>query len=161
MYNIIFHCIPTCRPMYTWFCRSTAKVCGNIQGALIFANFTPNLPSANSKTRENICDTLCAHFEHVGLVYWPCMLMQIRGVDRSSKVGGGDGFQLVGENARERSDQARGSKATERGEGVGGGGRGCPPSHGREICQFWGSESCNLVHAVMRFFTLYLIRIWI
>ena len=37
----------------------------------------------------------------------------------------------------------------------------CPPSHGREIFQFWGSESCNLVHAVMRFFTLYLIRIWI
>ena len=33
--------------------------------------------------------------------------------------GGGDGFQLVGENARERSDQARGSEATERGEGVG------------------------------------------
>ena len=71
---------------------------------------------------------------------------------------GGDGFQLVGENARERSDQARGSEATERGQGVGG---GFPPSHGREIFQFWGSESCILVHAVMRFFTLYLIRIWI
>ena len=71
---------------------------------------------------------------------------------------GGDDFQLVGGNARERSDQARGSEATERGEGVG---RGCPPSHGREIFQFWGSESCNLVHVVMRFFTLYLIRIWI
>ena len=79
-----------------------------------------------------------------------------RGVDRSSKVG--DDFQLLGGNARERSDQARGSKATERGEGVGG---GVPPSHGREIFQFWGSESCNLVHEVMRLFTLYLIRIWI
>ena len=38
---------------------------------------------------------------------------------------------------------------------------GCPPSHGREIFHFWGSESCNLVHAVMKFLTLYLIRIWI
>ena len=42
---------------------------------------------------------------------------------------------------RERSDQARGSVATERGEGVG----GCPPSHGRELfhfstwkCAIWG-----------------------
>ena len=35
------------------------------------------------------------------------------------------------------------------------------PSHGREIFQFLVSESCNLVHAVMRFLTLYLIRIWI
>ena len=34
-------------------------------------------------------------------------------------------------------------------------------SHGREIFHFWGSESCNLVHAVMKFLTLYLIRIWI
>ena len=96
-------------------------------------------------------------------------------VDRSSKVcvgggGGGGGGVCVGgggvisdfkkntenilrTNARERSDQARGSEATDRGEGVG------PPSHGREIFQFWGSESCNLVHAVMRFLTLYLIRI--
>ena len=52
----------------------------------------------------------------------------------------------------------RGSEATERGEGVG---RGCPSSHGREIFHFWGSESCNLGHAVMKFLTLYLIRIWI
>ena len=51
---------------------------------------------------------------------------------------------------RERSDRA--------GEGVEG---GCPPSHGREIFHFWGSESCNLVHAVMKLLTLYLIRIWI
>ena len=35
--------------------------------------------------------------------------------------------------ARERSDQARGSVATERGEDVGG---GCPPSHGRELFHF-------------------------
>ena len=36
------------------------------------------------------------------------------------------------------------------------------PSHGREVFQFWGSESCNLVHAVMRFFFyIILIRIWI
>ena len=33
--------------------------------------------------------------------------------------------------------------------------------HGREIFHFWGSESSNLVHAVMKFLTLYLIRIWI
>ena len=52
----------------------------------------------------------------------------------------------------------RGSEATERGEGVGG---ACPPSDGREIFQFGGSESCNLVHAVMRFLTVYLIKIWI
>ena len=57
-------------------------------------------------------------------------------------------------NARERSDQARGSEAPEPGEGT-------PPSHGGEIFKFWGSESCNLVHAVMKCFTLYLIRIWI
>ena len=38
--------------------------------------------------------------------------------------------------ARERSDQARGSVATERGEGVGGGGRGCVPSHDRELFHF-------------------------
>ena len=44
--------------------------------------------------------------------------------------------------ARERSYQARGSVATERGEGVGG---ECPPSHGRELfhfstwkCAIWG-----------------------
>ena len=43
-------------------------------------------------------------------------------------------------NARERSDRAGG-----------GCGRG-----GREIFQFWGSESCNLVHAVMRFFKHYI-----
>ena len=41
------------------------------------------------------------------------------------------------------------------------GGRVSPPPHGREIFHFWGSESCNLVHAVMKFLTLYLIRIWI
>ena len=34
-------------------------------------------------------------------------------------------------------------------------GGGCPPSHGREICQFWGSESCNLVHSLVRFLAFY------
>ena len=83
-------------------------------------------------------------------------------VDRSSKVWGmisdfkKNTENILRTNTRERSDQARGSEATERGEGVGGGG-----VYGREIFQFWGSESCNLVHAVMRFLTLYLIRIWI
>ena len=58
----------------------------------------------------------------------------------------------------------RGSRATKpegAKRGGGGGGGGCPPSHGREIFQFLRSESSNLVHAVMRFLTLYLIRIWI
>ena len=57
----------------------------------------------------------------------------------------------------------RGSEATERGEGVGGGQTPPPvppPTVGR-FFNFEGSESCNLVHAVMRFLTLYLIRIWI
>ena len=81
----------------------------------------------------------------------------ISGVDRSLKVGGGGGDDfwfltknILRTNARERSDRAGGEC-----------GRGCPPSHGREIFQFWGSESCNLVHEVMNFLTLYLIRIWI
>ena len=30
-----------------------------------------------------------------------------------------------------------------------------PPSHGREIFQFWGSESCNLVHSLVRFLAFY------
>ena len=54
------------------YCKS-----GNIRGTLIFVNFTQNSASANSKTRENICDILYAHFGHVGVVYWPCMLMQM------------------------------------------------------------------------------------
>ena len=44
---------------------------------------------------------------------------------------------------------------------VGSPGGGCPPSHGREIFQFWGSESCNLVHSLVRFLAYYLVRIWI
>ena len=40
------------------------------------------------------------------------------------------------------------TKASEATEPVGG---GCPLSHGREIFQFWGSESCNLVHSLVRF----------
>ena len=43
--------------------------CGNIRGALIFANFAQISASANSKTRENICDILYAHFGQVGVVY--------------------------------------------------------------------------------------------
>ena len=50
---------------------------GNIRGTLIFANFAQNSASANSKTRKNICDILYAHLEHVGVVYWPCVLMQM------------------------------------------------------------------------------------
>ena len=38
--------------------------------------------------------------------------------------------------ARERSDQARGSVATERGEGLEGGVPPTPPSHGRELFIF-------------------------
>ena len=65
----------------------------------------------------------------------------------SHKSGGGGGMisdfkknteTILRTNVRDRSDRAGG---------------GCPPSHGREIFQFWGSESCNLgMHAVMRFF---------
>ena len=46
------------------YCKSE-----NIRGTLIFANFTQNSASANSKTCENICDILYAHFGHVGVVY--------------------------------------------------------------------------------------------
>ena len=49
----------------------------NIRGTLIFANFAQNSASANSKTRKNICNILYAHFGHVGVVYWPCVLMQM------------------------------------------------------------------------------------
>ena len=38
---------------------------------------------------------------------------------------------------------------------------GVPPSLGREIFLFWGSESCNLVHSLVRFLAFYLVRIWI
>ena len=87
-------CVSTlCRPMHIYlqvqlyidkkwkyilnicnYCKS-----GNIRGALIFANFAQNSASANSKTRENICDILYAHFGHVpvGAVYGPCVLMQL------------------------------------------------------------------------------------
>ena len=47
-----------------------AKYCKrNIRGTLIFADFAQNSASANSKTCENICDILYAHFGHVGVVY--------------------------------------------------------------------------------------------
>ena len=54
------------------YCKS-----GNIGGAFIFANFEQNSASANLKTRKNICDIVYAHFEHVGVVNWPAVLMQI------------------------------------------------------------------------------------
>ena len=50
---------------------------GNIRGALIFVNFAQNSASANSKTHKNICNILYAHFGQVGVVYWPCVLMQM------------------------------------------------------------------------------------
>ena len=54
-------------------------------------------------------------------------LLRTRGVDRSSKVGGGgDGLQLVGENARERRDRA--------------GGGGCPPSTVGRFFNFGGQN---------------------
>ena len=43
---------------------------GNIRDTFIFLNFVQFSVSANSKTRENICDILYTHFGHVGLVYW-------------------------------------------------------------------------------------------
>ena len=42
-----------------------------------FRVFRANSASANSKTRENICNTLYAHFGHVGVVYGPYVLMQM------------------------------------------------------------------------------------
>ena len=54
------------------YCKS-----GNIRGTLIFADFAQNSASANSKTRKNICDILYEQFGHVGVVYWPCVLMQM------------------------------------------------------------------------------------
>ena len=42
------------------YCKS-----GNIRGTLIFRVFRANSASANSKTRENICNILYAHFGHV------------------------------------------------------------------------------------------------
>ena len=61
------------RPMaFKGYCKR-----GNIRGALIFANFAQNSASANSKAHENICNILYAHFGHVGVVYWPCVLMQM------------------------------------------------------------------------------------
>ena len=57
----------------------------------------------------------------------PCLYLLATSGVMSQNIWGGIIF------ARERSDQARGSVATERGKGVGG---GCPPSHGREIFIF-------------------------
>ena len=38
-------------------------------------------------------------------------------------------------------------------------GGGCVPSHGREIFQFWGSESCNLVHSLVRFLAFFFMKL--
>ena len=62
---------PITTPAYN-YCKS-----GNIRGTLIFAYFAQNSARANSKTRENICDILYAHFKHVGIVYWACVLTQM------------------------------------------------------------------------------------
>ena len=56
-------CVCVCVNVLMLYCKS-----GIIRGALIFANFTQNSASANSKTRTNICDILYAHFGHVGAV---------------------------------------------------------------------------------------------
>ena len=50
---------------------------GNSRGTLIFCGFRANSASTNSKTRKNICDILYAYFGHVGVVYWPCVLMHM------------------------------------------------------------------------------------
>ena len=74
-YTVFTTCIVCLREKETylvWYCKS-----GNICGTLIFAKFAQSSASANSKTRENICDILYAHFGHVGVVYWPCVLMQM------------------------------------------------------------------------------------
>ena len=45
--------------------ESPVKYCksGSIRGTLIFADFVQNSASANSKTRENICDILYAQLD--------------------------------------------------------------------------------------------------
>ena len=54
----------------------SAKYCklGNIRGN-IFANFGQQ--ARIQKPAENICDILYAHLGHVGVVCWPCVLMQM------------------------------------------------------------------------------------
>ena len=64
--------------------------------------------------------------------------------------GGGGGTEW-------KSDKCEGAKLPSGGRVWEGG----PPSQDREIFQFLRSKSSDLVHAVMRFLTLYLIRIWI
>ena len=97
---------------------------------------------------KNSCSEYCAHctviFECTCLVKCPPSMSHVSchgtlcssGV-MSQNIWGGTIF------ARERSDQARGSVATERGQGVGG---GCPPSHGRELFHFSTLKMCNLGH---------------
>ena len=66
------YCPPNHSILSPNYCKS-----GNIRSALIFTNFAQNSASANSKPHENICDILYAHFVHIGVEYWPCVLMQI------------------------------------------------------------------------------------
>ena len=72
------------------------------------------------------------------------------GVPWVNALGGGGAPSEKVTNARERSSRA-GGRVWE----------GVSPSQDREIFQFLRSKSSDLVHAVMRFLTLYLIRIWI
>ena len=56
---------------------------GNIPGTLIFADFAVFQQARIQKPRENICDILYAHFGHVGVAYWPCVLMQMGNILKS------------------------------------------------------------------------------
>ena len=73
------------------------------------------------------------HREYVSIYQWRRQVFKSGGMIYDFKK---NTEILMRKKARERSDQARGSEATERGEDVGGGG-GVSPSHGREIFQFY------------------------
>ena len=64
--------------------------------------------------------------------------------------------QRIGGAPSGKSNKCEGAKLPSRGMVSG---RGCPSTQDREIFQFLRSKSSDLVHAVMRFLTLYLIRI--
>ena len=58
------------KPSTTSFPANVLFRCVSITvNVVIFADFAQNSASANSKTRENICDILYAHLGHVGVVY--------------------------------------------------------------------------------------------
>ena len=54
------------------YCKS-----GNIRGTLIFAYFAQIQQARIQKPAKNICNILYAHFGHIGVVYWPYVLMQM------------------------------------------------------------------------------------